>query len=409
MDVNRRSFIKGLTAGAAGTAISAGLVAAGAHADTAAGTTVAGVDGLDRVAFHGPHQAGVVTPAQRAATFAAFDITAVSGGQLRELFQALTERARLLTAGGAPVDLGTGSPPADSAVLGPVVPTDGLSITVSVGASLFDQRFGLAEKKPLRLAPMRTFANDALDPAWCHGDLMVQICANNPDTVHHALRDIMKHTRAGIQLRYRLNGFISPPRPSGTPRNLMGFKDGTANPTPADAGGLVWVTPALGEPAWTTGGTYQVVRLIHMLVEFWDRVSLIEQEKMFGRKRDTGAPLDGVVELDKPNYDQDPQGRLIPLNSHIRLANPRTPETDPGRILRRGYNYDRGVELNGNLDVGLIFCCYQRDISRQFEAIQTRLAEDPLNDYIQAFGGGYFFTLPGITTPDDWYARSLLS
>ena len=401
MDVNRRGFLKGLTAGAAGTAISAGLVAASAHAEAAAG--------LGGVPFHGAHQAGVFTPAQPAAAFAAFDVTATSIDQLREVFQTLTRRARQLTSGGAPEDPGTGAPPADSAVLGPVIPTDGLSITVSVGASLFDQRFGLAAKKPLRLAPMGTFPNDALDPGWCHGDLMVQICADHADTVHHALRDIAKHTRGGLQPRYRLNGFVSPPRPSGIPRNLFGFKDGIANPVPADGDGLIWVTPALGEPAWAVGGTYQVVRFIHMLIEFWDRVSLTEQERMFGRKRDTGAPLDGVVEADTPDYGQDPRGEIIPLDSHIRLANPRTPDTGASRILRRPYNYDRGVELNGNLDVGLIFCCYQQDIGRQFEAVQTRLAEDPLNDYVLPFGGGYFFALPGVTTADDWYARGLLA
>jgi deferrochelatase/peroxidase EfeB len=408
MDVNRRSFIKGLTAGAAGT-IGAGLVAAGAYADAPAGHAVVGPNSLDRVPFHGPHQAGVFTPPQRAATFAAFDVTATSASQLRDVFHGLTERVRILTAGGAPIDLGTGSPPADSAILGPVVPSDGLSVTVSIGASLFDQRFGLAAKKPLRLAPMRTFSNDALDPAWCHGDLLLQICANNPDTVHHALRDITKYTRGGIQLRYRLNGFISPPRPSGTPRNLMGFKDGTSNPVPVEADKLIWITPALGEPSWATGGTYQVVRFIRMLIEFWDRVSLTEQEKIFGRKRDTGAPLDGVAEFDTPNFQQDPKGQLIPLDSHIRLANPRTPDDDANRILRRGYNYDRGVEINGNIEAGLIFCGFQQDIGRQFEAIQTRLAEDPLNDYVQPFGGGYFFALPGVADAQDWYGRSLLS
>ncbi|WAL65812.1 iron uptake transporter deferrochelatase/peroxidase subunit [Amycolatopsis cynarae] len=404
MELSRRRFLQGTGAGVAGSALAGGLVAAGAYADERA---KAPASTTQRYEFHGVHQAGVFTPQQSAAAFAAFDVTAGDRAGLVRLFRTLTERARFLTAGGTPDDLGVGSPPSDSAVLGPDVPADGLTITVSVGSSLFDDRFGLASRKPAKLKPMPTFPDDALEPRWCHGDLMLQLCAHNPDTVQHALRDIAKHTRGAMQARYRMNGFHSPPRPSGTPRNLMGFKDGIANPAEAD--NVVWVAPGAGEPDWATGGSYQVVRFIRMLVEFWDRVSITEQENMFGRKRDSGAPLDGANEGDAPDYAADPEGKAIPLNSHIRLANPRTPDTAASRILRRGYNYDLGLALNGNLDVGLIFACYQQDVDRQFAAVQTRLAGEPLTDYIQPYGGGYFFTLPGVRDAGVWFASSLLA
>ncbi|GIH14863.1 iron uptake transporter deferrochelatase/peroxidase subunit [Rugosimonospora africana] len=425
MSVSRRDAIKRLTAGAVGAAAVAGIGGEPRH--LAPRAAVAGDAAGDVAPFHGPHQAGVLTPAQRNAAFAAFDVAATSPGALRDVFRALTARTRELASGGqygagpdqsgsarlAPRDdpdqSPAGSPPPDSGVLGPDVPTDRLTVTVSVGASLFDERFGLAARKPVRLATMPTFANDALEPDWCHGDLMLQLCADNADTVHHALRDITRHTRGALQPRYRLAGFISPPRPSGAARNLMGFKDGIANPTAADATDLVWVGAGRGEPDWATGGTYQVVRLIRMLTEFWDRITLSEQEAIIGRRRDSGAPLDGTAETDVPDYERDPAGALIPLDAHIRLANPRTTASAPNRILRRGYNYDGGLLANGNLDAGLIFCCYQQDIRRQFETVQNRLADDPLNDYIRPFGGGYFYALPGVVSPQDWYARALLS
>ncbi|WP_052489245.1 iron uptake transporter deferrochelatase/peroxidase subunit [Streptomyces sp. 150FB] len=410
-DVQRRGFLRDAALGIGGVVAGAGLIGA----DRAAPTAEAAARPTDTgtfPAFHGAHQAGVLTAPKRSTTYVSFDVTAEDRNGLSELLRTITDRARFLVRGGVPAPAGITAPPTDSGILGARVPGDGLCVTAAVGASLFDDRFGLAGRRPRRLRAMEAFPDDDLDADRCHGDLSLQFCADSTDTVLHALRDIARHTRGAMQVRWRVDGFSSPPRPSGTPRNLMGFKDGTANPDPGDSrlmDQLVWVAAGAGEPAWATGGSYQVVRLIRMLVEFWDRVSLTEQERMFGRSRETGAPLDGNHESDSPHYERDPKGDVVPLDSHIRKANPRTPGTGDQRLLRRAYNYDLGMDTNGNLDMGLLFCCYQQDLARQFETVQKRLAGEPLVDYISPFGGGYFFALPGVRDGADWLGRSLLA
>ncbi|MGP3776509.1 iron uptake transporter deferrochelatase/peroxidase subunit [Streptomyces sp. SDT5-1] len=397
--VGRRGFLRG--AALAGVGVGAGGAAAPLPEPV-----------VPVAPFHGARQASVLATQRRATAFVSFDVTVERRAELVDALRALTDRARFLATGGVPEPGGITAPPADSGVLGERVPGGALAVTVGVGASLFDGRFGLGPRRPRRLTAMPTFPDDDLDADWCHGDVSLQLHADDQDTLLHALRDIARHTRGALQVRWRLDGFTSPPRPSGTPRNLMGFKDGTANPDTADARAmdrLVWVGRGDDEPAWAAGGSYQVVRLIRMLVEFWDRVSLSEQERMFGRSRATGAPLDGNAEHDAPRYVDDPKGDVIPLDAHIRLANPRTPGSGARRILRRAYNYDRGTDTNGNLDMGLLFCCYQRDPVRQFAAVQKRLAGEPLTDYIVPFGGGYFFALPGVRDAGDWFGRALLS
>jgi deferrochelatase/peroxidase EfeB len=415
----RRSGAAALAAGAAGGARAADADAKG----RGAGGDALQADGplqyavatdpaahLPAIPFHGPWQAGIVNPPPPAACFVSFDVTATGRSELIELLQTLTQRARFLTGGGMPVDYGPVHPPSDSGTLGPEIAPDGLTVTVGLGSTLFDDRFGLADRKPVRLTEMTSFPNDALNPDLCGGDMLLQICAGSADTAIHALRDIAKHTRGGIQVNWRMDGFVSPPRPAGVPRNHLGFMDGIANPNVADpaiGNRLLWVVPGRGEPAWATGGTYHVIRLIRMFIEFWDRVSLNEQQTMIGRYRASGAVLGTGSLKALPDFAADPKGKTIPLNAHIRLANPRTKASEDSRILRRGYNYDNGVDLAGNLDMGLVFNSFQQDLVRQFVANQTRLIGEPMVDYISPVGGGYFFAVPGVVDSSDWYARAL--
>ena len=425
--VDRRSLLRGAlgigaTAVAAGTA---GYAVHGARAggDPADGSAATGARAGDAVAaaavpaswtapvpFHGPRQAGVTTRAPQRALFVAFDVTATGPAALVELLRTLTDRARFLTAGGTPADADPAGPPSDSGLLGALVPADGLTVTVGLGSSLFDDRFGLAARRPAGLRTMPTFPDDALDPAQCHGDLSVQLCAAHTDTLLHALRDLTRHTRGAMQPRWRVDGFLNPSRPVGTQRNLMGFKDGIANPDvrdPAEMERLVWIPAAAGSAL--AGGTFQVIRVVRMLVESWDRTTLREQERTIGRARDTGAPLDGSSEQDVPRYGDDPQGAIVPLGAHIRRANPRTTATEASRLLRRGYNFDRGIDVNGTLDVGLVFCAYQQDVARQFEAVQARLAGEALARFVQPTGGGYFLVPPGVRDGRDWFGSGLFT
>jgi deferrochelatase/peroxidase EfeB len=412
---NRRRLLMGL--GVASGAVAANLGAAHAAEEPAQAADAPVSDKTqEREPFYGNRQSGIVNPRPAAGMIASFDVLAMTPGQVERLFRTLTSRIAFLMQGGAPPSIDPKFPPADSGILGPIIPPDNLTITVSLGASFFTGRDWLAPHKPALLSVMTKFQNDALDPAVCHGDLSLQICANTPDTNIHALRDILKNTPDLMVLRWKQEGSVPvlPARPDGvreSARNFLGFRDGTANPDSQDAALMdrfVWIGEAGGEPAWATNGAYQVVRIIRNFVERWDRTPLGEQERIIGRRKATGAPFMGHVENDLPRYDDDPDGKTTPLDAHIRLANPRTDAAKASQLLRRPFNYSNGVSRSGQLEQGLLFICYQADLEKGFVAVQKRLAGEPLEEYIKPIGGGYFFTLPGAADDRDFLGRGLL-
>jgi deferrochelatase/peroxidase EfeB len=368
-----------------------------------------------RQPFYGLHQSGVTTARPPAGLVVAFDVLGATRSDLQRLFRKLTERIEFLTQGGAAPEIDPKFPAPDSGLLGPVVTPGNLTMTVALGASLFDGRFGLASARPTHLERMPQFPNDALEAESCHGDLLIQICSDTPDTNIHALRDVIRNFPDLLAMRWKVEGFNAAPRaanlPPLTPRNLLGFKDGTANPDPDDnatMNRLVWVTPDSGEPAWAAGGSYQVVRIIRNFVERWDRTPLQEQQTIIGRDKMTGAPLSMAGERDVPDYAIDPKGERIRLDAHIRLANPRTAQSQANLILRRPYNYSRGVTKAGQLDMGLLFICFQANLQNGFAAVQGRLNGEPLEEYIKPVGGGYFFALPGVPAKGFYLGQQLI-
>ncbi len=421
---SRRRLLKGVGllggAFALGGAAAAGMENAAPSKDTGSKPgyqpgTLSPDERWSKQPFHGEHQAGILTPQQASMMVIAFDVLATSKADLERLFRLLTARFVFLTTGGNAPEVDPKFPPMDSGVMGPEIYPDNLTMTLSAGDSLFDGRFGLAAHKPLKLQRMARFPNDSLDAKLCHGDLLLQICANNSDTVVHALRDIIKYTPDLLSVRWRRDGFISShaARSKGkeTPINLLGFKDGTANPDTKDAPLMdkaIWVTPEQGEPAWTVGGSYQAMRIIPFHVEFWDRTPLQEQQTIFGRHKNTGAPLGMEKEHDVPDYSKDPDGKVIPLDAHMRLANPRTKATEDSLMLRRGYSYSLGVTNSGQLEMGLLFVCFQHDLEKGFLTVQKRLNGEPLEEYIRPVGGGFFFTLPGVKDSNHYLGQSLI-
>lgn len=361
----------------------------------------------ESVEFHGPHQGGIATPAQEFVNFAAFDLATASVEDLRSLLQDWTAVAAALTQGKLyqPSPQKSHLPPSDPAEavgLGP----DRLTLTFGFGPSLFgeggEDRFGFARSRPAVLSQLPPFRGEGLEPHRSHGDLCVQACAENPQVAFHAVHVLTRAASGAATLRWSQEGFgrtSSTSRSQPTPRNLMGFKDGTNNIRAEDSEAMeeyVWVQPGDG-PEWMAGGSYLVARRIKMLFDVWDATSLEGQEAAIGRAKESGAPLGGGDEFDKPDFEaRENGGEVIPLDSHIRLS---SPENNGGeRILRRGYSYSEpSAPGSGEIDAGLFFIAFQRDPQRQFVPVQRRLSEsDALNRHILHTASAVFACPPGV-------------
>jgi deferrochelatase/peroxidase EfeB len=403
---SRRALIGWGGAGLALGAVAAGgtvaMTSVGDDVDPTAAETGAAV------AFHGAHQAGISTPVQDRLHFAAFDVKTEDRAEFVQMLKDWTEAARRMTAGHAVGDGAYGglaeAPPDDTGEALGLKPSR-LTLTIGFGPSLFE-KFGLADLRPEALVDLPKFAGDNLDRNRSGGDLCIQACADDPQVAVHAIRNLARIGFGKVVIRWSQLGFgkTSSTTPDAqTPRNLMGFKDGTRNIAGTETDRLkkfVWVDEKDG-PDWMAGGSYLVARRIRMHIETWDRTSLQEQEDIIGRDKGEGAPVGKAKERDEPFLKA-----MLP-NAHVRLAHP---DTNHGAtILRRGYSFTDGTDGLGRLDAGLFFLAYQKDVRKGFIPIQRSLAPDTLNEYIQHVGSAVFAIPPGVRGKDDWWGSTLFS
>ena len=400
IDASRRGFL-GASLGGVGAMALAGTAAATPPAMMARHAKG------DTEPFFGPHQGGIATPPQKHLYFAAFDLVTDRREEIIGLLKSWTEAAARLTAGLPVPDAGgADKAPVDSGEAGGLGP-ERLTLTIGFGPGLFKKdgvdRFGLAAHRPEALIDLPRFNGDQLIPERSGGDLCIQACADNPQVAMHAVRHLARIGAGTVQFRWAQAGFGSGGKPGETPRNLMGFKDGTMNPRePAAMDRFVWVG---SEGGWMRGGSYLVARPIRIALEHWDKMKLGFQEQVVGRKKDSGAPLGQKAEFEPLNLAAaDADGNpLIPENCHARLAAPET--NDGAQILRRAYSYDNGLSFiaerwppwrQGMMHAGLMFLCWQRDPRTGFVKVFENMAKfDMMNQFLTHIGSGLFACPPG--------------
>jgi len=410
--LSRRGFL----AKAGGFIVAAGA-GFGLHAATDAVATMKADDrsaaGNTRNAsepFWGRHQGGILTPPQRHTYIAAFDLVTTKRDDVIKMLRGWSAAAARMAGGQTAEPMGqdlTVAGPDTGEALG--LPPARLTLTFGFGAGLFTKdgkdRYNLATHRPDALVDLPRFNGDQLVEAITGGDLSVQACADDPQVAFHAVRQLARVASDVAQMRWAQTGFITSSSPKETPRNLMGFKDGTSNPSVNDPGAMgkfVWVGSE--GPDWMRGGSYVVIRRIRIALEHWDHLTVAFQEQIVGRHKYSGAPLGGKNEFDSPNLtatDKDGNS-VIPKNAHVRLA---VAENNGGaRILRRPYSYNDGINFNAErwprwqgmeYDAGLLFICYQKDPRTGFINIFDKLSQfDMMNQFVKHTGGG-LFACPG--------------
>ena len=379
--MDRREFLKKAGIGGAGLAL--GLSGASAFFANKEQDSKNIADGQEEISFYGKHQAGITTPMQKNIYFVVLDLHTKDKEEIIQLFKDWTDYSEKLVNGDLVKKDGSNAllPPSDT---GETVGLNPYRLTLTFGVSAsFLTKLGLEKKRPKLFRDLPAFPKEQLREQYTGGDIVIQACADDEQVAFHAVRNLIRKGRNKVTMKWSQSGFAAIGDRMETPRNLFGFKDGTANvTTEKDFDKVVWAD----SQDWMKNGSYMAVRRIIMHLETWDRTNLQEQENTFGRYKESGAPFGKQNEFDEVDLS------LLPVDSHVRLAK----EVDLP-ILRRSYSYSDGIDpKTGQFDAGLLFIAFQKDPD-SFVKIQTNLgAVDKMNEYVTHIGSCLFACFGGV-------------
>ena len=379
--MDRREFLKKAGIGGAGLAL--GVSGASAFFANKAQEEKKISDGGEEISFYGEHQAGITTPMQKNIYFVVLDLHSTDKEEVIQMFKDWTDYSSKLVDGELVKKDGSNAllPPSDT---GETLGLNPYRLTLTFGVSAdFLKKMGLEKKRPKEFRDLPPFPKEQLQEKYTGGDIVIQACADDEQVAFHAVRNLVRKARNTVTMKWSQSGFAAIGDRMSTPRNLFGFKDGTANVTKEkDFDQVIWTD----SDDWMKGGTYMAVRRIQMFLETWDRTNLQEQENTFGRYKESGAPFGKKDEFDEVDLD------LLPVDSHVRLAK----EVNKP-IYRRSYSYSDGiVEKTGQFDTGLLFLAFQKNPD-SFVKVQTNLgAQDKMNEYVTHIGSGLFACFAGV-------------
>jgi putative iron-dependent peroxidase len=257
------------------------------------------------------------------------------------------------------------------------VPAGGLSCVVGVGSEAWDRLF--SGPRPAELHPFRELIGERHRAISTQGDVLFHIRAGQMDLCFELAAQVMGRLTGSVTVKDEVYGFRY-----FDERDLLGFVDGTENPTGLAARAAAFIG---AEDPGFAGGSYVIVqKYVHDLAR-WNALPVEAQENAIGRTKLSDIELpDGVK----------------PANSHVALNTITDPDGTERQIVRENMAFGTA----GQGEFGTYFIGYSATPSVTEQMLENMFIGNPpgntdrVLDFSTAVTGTLFF-VPSADFLDD--------